>query len=315
MTGARSNRAMLKRTALIAITSLALSAVVFGQNAARTFNTNLVSVDKDIEYGKLGSRVLKLDLYRPKTEAKKLPVVLMVYGTLWTAGKKEDLANFAYLIASQGFAVAVPEYRLAGEAVFPAQIQDLKGAIRFLRAKERDYKLDSEKIGAFGISTGGQLAALLGTASDVPEFDGKTGYDNQPSSLSCVVDCSGYVDFSKMEEQLVKNNLPVRNGQARHFNDTAPEVKALGGKIAGAGNIIKAMNPITYLDREDPPFLIFHGDKDPVVPIQQSEAFEAALRKAGVPVNFIRMKDHGHSPPGREELTTMIYFLSQHLQN
>lgn len=315
MPGPRSNNAMFKTAAIFLTTTLAITATLWGQNAARTFNTNLVSVERDIEYGKLGSRVLKLDLYRPKTEAKKLPVVLMVYGTLWTFGKKEDLANFAFLIASQGFAVAVPEYRLATEAVFPAQIQDLKGAIRFLRAKERDYKLDSEKIGAFGISSGGQLAALLGTASDVPEFDGKTGYDNQPSTLSCVVDCSGAIDFSKMEEQLAKNNLPVRNGQVRHFNDAAPEVKALGGKIAGSEKIMKAMNPITYLDREDPPFLIFHGDKDPIVPVQQSEAFEVALRKAGVPVNFIRMKDHAHAPPGREELTTMIYFLSQHLQN
>ncbi|MBL8992059.1 MAG: alpha/beta hydrolase [Spirochaetia bacterium] len=307
---------MMSKPATMLLAILLLPATgLFAQNAARTFNTNLVSLDKDIEYGKLGSRSLKLDLYRPKTDVKKLPVVLMIYGTLWTLGKKEDLASFAYLIASQGFAVVVPEYRLAGEAVFPAQIQDLKGAIRFLRAKERDYKLDSEKIGAFGISTGGHLAALLGTASEVREFDGKTGFDNQPSSISCVVDCSGSVDFLKMEEQLAKNNLPVRNGQVRRFNESAPEVKAFGGKISGAEKLIKAMNPITYLDKEDPPFLIFHGDKDPIVPVQQSELCEAALRKVGVSVNFIRMKDHAHAPPGREELTTMIYFLSQHLQN
>ena len=261
-------------------------------------------VYRDVSYVTNGHERQKLDLYMPYS-TNKLPLIIWVHGGAWLAGSKNDFVPLDYL--SYGYAVASINYRLSQHALFPAQIEDCKAAVRWLRAHAEKYNLDPDKFGAWGASSGGHLVALLGTTSDVKLFE--TGQHlNESSAVQAVVDYFGPTDFLQMEEHRVP-------GSMHHNTPDSPESLLVGGPIQEKKEIVAKANPITYVTPNDAPFLIIHGDVDPLVPHHQSQILASSLKKAGVPVIFYTVKGAGHggfNDPNVPQMTKE--FLSKHLK-
>ena len=204
---------------------------------------------------------------------------------------------------SKGYAVAAINYRLSQHATFPAQIEDCKAAIRWLRAHAKEYNLAADRIGVWGASAGGHLVALLGTSGDVKDLEGKQGNLDQSSRVQAVVDWFGPTDFTKMG--------------GSHDQPNSPEARLLGGPVQENKDKAKRASPITYVAKDNPPFLILHGDKDQTVPFSQSALLAEALKKAGVEVTLQPVKGAGHG--GREfssaeNLKLIEEFLDRHLK-
>ncbi|MHB9025797.1 MAG: alpha/beta hydrolase fold domain-containing protein [Armatimonadota bacterium] len=241
-------------------------------------------VHKNIEYARVGVKLLLLDLYLPKDAEDALPLIVWVHGGAWRAGDKEYCP--AARLTARGYAVASIEYRLSQEAIFPAQIEDCKGAVRWLRAHAAQYRLDPQRIGAWGASAGGHLVALLGTAGDVKDLEGTVGGNLEYSSrVQAVCDYFGPTDFLQMIGQ---------PGDIDRALPNAPEAALLGGLLRERPDAVKAANPITYIRRDNPPFLILHGDCDRTVPLNQSQLLYNALTAAGVPATLHIISGAGH---------------------
>jgi acetyl esterase/lipase len=265
-----------------AMLTLALSAELANAQPAGRPLPKGVQAHRDIEYVADGHERNKLDLYLPEKGDGPLPLVVWVHGGAWWAGSKENCP--ALPLVERGYAVASINYRLSQHAVFPAQIEDCKAAVRWLRANAEKHGIDADRVGVWGASAGGHLVALLGTAGDVKEFDGKGDSAEVSSRVQCVVDWFGPANFLTM--------------RGRHDNADSPEAKLIGGAIQDNKEKAARANPITYVDKNDPPFLIMHGEDDRVVPINQSEELDQALRAAGVDVTLVRIPDAGHGGPG-----------------
>jgi acetyl esterase/lipase len=200
-------------------------------------------------------------------------------------------------------------HRFSQDAIFPAQIEDCKAAIRFLRANPAKYSIDGDHIGVWGESSGGHLAALLGTSGGVNDLEGKVGDNLEVSSrVQCVVDYCGPSDFMKFKDQAtwVKVDKP-----------DSPVCRLVGGLLADKRGLVARANPITYVRRDNPPFLIAHGDKDNAVPFNQSELLVDALKRAGVDVTFEVIKGGGHNfgPAQYERLVPIVTaFFDKHLK-
>ncbi len=243
-----------------------------------------VEIVRDVVFGKGGDRELKLHLAFPKQRADKpLPVYVWVHGGGWRKGSKESGIGHLVRMTRQGYAGATIEYRLSGEATFPAQIEDCKCAIRFLRAHADKYGINPDRIAVGGSSAGGHLVALLGTTGDVKELEGSGGWPDQSSRVQAVVDLYGPTDLVKFV-QTYKS----------HAKPDSPESHLLGGPVLDHLDRAKRANPITYVDASAPPFLIFHGSADGVVPPNQSELLHAALGKAGVKSELHILEGAGH---------------------
>jgi len=241
---------------------------------------------RDIAYVAGGHERQKLDLYLP-TRGSGWPLVVSIHGGAFRMGSKDgEPSRSAGAFVARGFAVAAINYRLSQHAVFPAQIEDCKAAVRWLRAHAAQYGYDPGRFGVIGSSAGGHLAAMLGTAGSTAEFDGG-GYANGSSRVQAVVDRFGPTDFLQMDA----HKLPA--GQVHNTPDS-PESQLVGGRIHDNPDNLRRANPITYITRDAPPFLVIHGDRDPLVPHHQSELLVAALKKAGVPVTFYTVKGGGH---------------------
>ena len=241
---------------------------------------------RDIEYGTTGTRPLRLHLVRPKERSEHpSPVIVWIHGGGWRAGSRDDGIGRFIPITRHGYIGVSIEYRLSNEASFPAQIEDCKAAIRFLRAHADEYGIDSERIGVWGASAGGHLVALLGTSADVVSLEGHGGNPDQSSRVQAVCDFFGPTDFLRMND--------VR-GRMDHDSPNSPESLLLGGPIREHPDRVALANPITYVSENDPPFLIVHGDQDPLVPLGQSELLRDALRAAGVPVTLEVVEGGGH---------------------
>ncbi|MFQ6036700.1 MAG: alpha/beta hydrolase fold domain-containing protein [Sedimentisphaerales bacterium] len=248
-----------------------------------------VRVLRDLEYIPGGHERHKLDLYLPQQQlSAPLPLIVWVHGGAWRGGSKDRCPALWFL--DKGYAVASINYRLSQHAIFPAQIEDCKAAIRWLRANAKRYSLAAERIGVWGSSAGGHLVALLGTTGDVEEFEVGPNLDVS-SRVQAVCDFFGPTDFLEMGRFPSKMN---------HYAADSPESKLIGGPVLQNKEACRRANPITYITKDDPPFLIMHGDKDMTVPINQSELFYDALKKAGVPVTFHTVSGAGHGFSGPE---------------
>ena len=212
-----------------------------------------------------------------------------IHGGGWQGGTKEGGVRQVLPLVRSGFVGATIEYRLTGEAAFPAQIEDCKCAIRYLRAHAEQYHLDPERIAVGGSSAGGHLVALLGTSGGVKALEGSGGWPDQSSRVQAVLDLYGPTDFKR---------FVTTKGYEGHNRDGSPESKLLGGgTVLDNPNGIRRVNPITYIDKDDPPFLIIHGDSDPTVPVNQSEALHEALQAAGVASQLKILKGARHGGP------------------
>jgi acetyl esterase/lipase len=263
-----------------------------------------VQTIKDVEYIPGGHERQRLDVYLP-AQGTNWPLVVWVHGGAWLAGSKDSPP--ALRLLSQGYAVASINYRLSRHAIFPAQIQDCKAAIRWLRANAAKYGYDSKRIGVWGASAGGHLVALLGTTGDVKDFDVGVNLD-QSSRVQAVVDFFGPTDLTLMSAQA------GRNSKMDHDAADSPESLLVGGAIQQHKDRAQLANPIEYVSADDPPFLIMHGDKDDLVPMGQSELLHAALEKARVPSTFHKVTGAGHGFGGPEIDKQVLTFLDKQLK-
>jgi len=256
-------------------------------------------VARDLVYRTVGGRNLTLDLYVPQiTKAgDKLPVVVWIHGGAWRSGSKDRCP--AVPLVDRGFAVASISYRLTDEAIFPAQIHDCKAAIRWLRANAGRFSLDPSRIGAWGASAGGHLAALLGTSGDVKELEGGPDNLNYSSRVQAVCDYFGPTDFLRMNAE---------PGAMDHDAADSPESVLIGGPIQKNPEKAAKASPITYVSADDPPFLILHGDQDRTVLLNQSQLLHDALRKLGVRVRLGIVKGQGHGFTTSVDRTAFEFF-------
>lgn len=250
--------------------------------AARTPATAPLGVrlERDVPYATVGAdRALKLDLYVPENAEGKLPLVVWVHGGGWRGGSKNG--NRAAQLATRGYVTASVEYRLSDEAKFPAQIEDCKAAIRWLRAHASKYHIDPDRVGVWGSSAGGHLVALLGTAGDEARWDVGAHLD-QSSRVQAVCDFCGPADLLAI--------LP----DARATDPDNAVALLLGGPVAEKREAARDASPTSYVTKDDPPFLICHGTEDRVVPMRQSEQLHEALKTAGVPSTLVKVEKAGH---------------------
>lgn len=254
-----------------------------------------VEVVRDLSYVTNGHAKQKLDLYLPK-RGDKLPLIVWIHGGGWEAGDKENPR--AIILTRDGkYAVASINYRLSKDARFPAQIEDCKSAIRWLRANSAKYRLDPQRIGVIGQSAGGHLSALLGTSGDVKQFD--QGDNKQFSSkVQAVCDICGPTDISLY-------------GRSRSDDLLG---RLFGGPIQDNRAQVQLANPMAHIGKQIPPFLIIHGDKDPIVPIEHSRLFEQSLKKAGGTVTLRVVAGAQHDPMEQDTPALVTRFFDQHLQ-
>jgi acetyl esterase/lipase len=265
-----------------------------------------VKAMKDLEYAKPDGRPQLLDLYLPEKADGPLPVIVWIHGGGWQGGNKNGTPALSQL--KRGYAVASINYRLSGEAQFPAQIHDCKAAIRWLRAHAKEHNLDPKRIAVWGSSAGGHLVALLGTSGDVKELEGDLGNLDQSSRVQAVCDWFGPTDFCQM------NAHRPPGAKLDHDEPGSPESRLVGGPIQENKDKVAKANPITYVSKDDPPFLIMHGDRDELVPHHQSEILTEALQKAGVDVTFKTVEGAGHGFGGPDVMRQVEEFFDKHLK-
>jgi acetyl esterase/lipase len=225
-----------------------------------------------------GFRPLELDLYTPV--GHPAPVILFAHGGGWRLGTREVFAptwrawrpNPFHRLVAAGFAVASIDYRLTGEAVFPAQLDDVRAALRFLRARAGELGIDDTRVVAWGESAGAHLAALLGLTEQV----------------AGVVDWYGPADLTTLAEQAPPNAIAEPGGP-----DTR-EAQLIGAPVEDAVDLARRASPVAYVHADAPPIHIAHGDADRFVPCAQSRQLAAALRDAGVPVEFTEVPGADH---------------------
>jgi acetyl esterase/lipase len=249
---------------------LLLLASVFAQADTQT----------DIKYARVGDTALLLDLHTP-SNVKQPPLIVYVHGGAWRAGSKSDVPIAGLL--DQGFAIASVDYRLSTQARFPAQIHDIKAAIRFLRAKASSFGINTEKIAIIGSSAGGHLAALTGVTNGHRELEGRVGdHLDQSSDVSAIVSFYGASNLESILGQSTEFGLTVR----------IPALKLLLGDLPEkVPALAKLASPVAHLDKQDPPLLLLHGDADPQMPPAQSVEFQKAYQSK---VRFITLPGSKH---------------------
>lgn len=270
----------------------------------------------DLAYATL-SEAQKLDIYIPSTGSGPFPVVLMVHGGGFMFGDKADgggLTGVDSLLAA-GYAVASINYRLSGEAQYPAQIFDAKAAVRFLRANAAQYNLNPDKFGAWGASAGGNLVSLLGTTCGVTELEGaELGNADQSSCIQAVVDWFGPIDFLKMQEQFAGTSCSSNTNDA-----SSPESKLVGAAIQTVPDLVATTNPMNYITADDAPFFIENGTADCNIPPIQNKNLADALSVVIGPekVTYVLLEGAGHGGSQfetTENLQMVIAFLDTYLK-
>lgn len=237
-----------------------------------------VLFEPDIVYGRGGDEDLRLDLSRPKDAKKPLPAIVVIHGGGWQAGDRKAHDNLTWLFAQRGYASATVQYRLAPKYRWPAQVEDVKCAVRFLRANAEKYGLDGKHIGAVGFSAGAHLALMLGTVDD-PALEGKGGWEKESSKVQAAVSFFGPTD-------LLAKDLPEQSlGILKEF---------LGGTQEEKSDAYRAASPLAHVSAGDAPVLMFQGTKDPLIPTGQATVMDEALRKAGVKSRCDILEGAGH---------------------
>ena len=268
-----------------------------------TFDRSSVKVSKDLPYASYTSageaKTLLLDLYLPPSQSQPQPLLIYIHGGGWREFSKEICPGET--VAQKGWAIACINYRYSTEAIFPAQIHDAKAAVRWLRANASQYGLDPNRFGAWGASAGGHLSTLLGTSAGVTSLEGSMGNPDYSSAVQAVCNWYGPTDFTKVEPAFPGGFEPQKAAQFRDrpwYLYTLATTLLLGDAVAEKPELAKAANPITYIDPQDPPVMVLHGDLDKIVPVSQSELLVKALQLNNVPVVFQREPTMTHSYKG-----------------
>lgn len=231
----------------------------------------------DLPYAGL-SPAQKVDIYWPDRGNGPFPVILVIHGGAFMGGDKRDIQLKPMLESlDRGYAVVSMNYRMSGEAVFPALVHDVRAAIRWVRANAQQFLFDSTRIATWGGSAGGYLSLMAGVGSGISELNDLTlGNSEQPDNVQAVVSWFPPTDFLKMDEQLAESGfLPPQ--EFAHCGEDSPESLILGQKITEIPDRVRAANPETYICSGLPPFFIQHGDADSTVPYQGSQNFAYKL--------------------------------------
>lgn len=262
----------------------------------------------EIGYATVDGHQLKLDLYRAAEPSKDKPkLIIWVHGGAWRAGSKKDMP-LKELLGSE-FAVASVDYRLSTQAQFPAQIHDIKAAIRFLRAKQGEYGYDAGRIVIAGSSAGGHLAALVGVTNGHRELEGTVGdHLDQTSDVQGIVSFYGMSNLTSILSQSTPHGLSVR----------VPALQLLlGGQPDEKPELARLASPVFHVDEHDPPLLLIHGDQDPQAPINQSHELHGRYKAVKRPCQFEVIQGAKHGGPeffDNERLSLVRHFLREHLR-
>lgn len=289
---------------LVLLLALAASAVVSPLRAAPPADRQ-GGETRDLVYGRAGGHDLKLDLYRPSGSArdggKSRPVVLFLHGGGWRFGSKEEGARFADRFTSRGFVFASADYRLSGEALWPAPIHDAKTAVRFLCANARRYGLDPARIGVCGTSAGGHLAALLGTTPGVVALEDRSqGSPRASDRVQAVCDVSGPTDIA------IQPSTFIGRYYVRH---------EFGGTAQEKPDLARQADPSRYVHGGEPPFFLIYGARDRLVLPEHARRLQDALRTHGGRVTLDLVPGGGHVPlRGEEQQAEIVAFFQQHLR-
>jgi len=260
----------------------------------------------DVPYVTNGQPRQKLDLYLPATP--KGPLLVWIHGGGWRAGTKGNPPGLAMVAA--GFAVASLEYRFSQDAIFPAQIQDCKAAIRWLRAHAKEYGYDPKRVAVWGASAGGHLAALLAVTGQVRDFDVGENLD-QSSAIQCGVDLFGPADFPAYDPSLPEPMV-------QRENPDSVIAQLLGGTVSKKMELAKRASPVNWVTKNAAPLLIMQGTKDPLVPADQSQRLGDKLKAAGAEVKLEIIEGAGHGTKEfwtNETLKTIAEFIVIHLSS
>lgn len=290
---------------------------VGGMGAGQAFTATAAFAD--VPYAS-ASATQKLDIYLPQGEGP-FPVVLNFHAGGFKFGDKTNIpGKFGQSLLDAGYAVVGAGYRLSGEAPFPAAVLDARAAVRFLRANAAKYKLDPDQIGAFGQSAGGNIAAMLGTTGDGAPFDdaslGNAGVSNR---VQAVVDWFGPTDFGKMDEQAKAQGCSASD--QTHSSAGSFESAYLDAPVAASPELVAKANPITYISKDDPAFLVQKGDQDCTVAIENTKMLADALKAAGVQAEYDLLQGTGHGDTGSTPVfesdanaKRVVTFFNEHLK-
>jgi len=275
----------------------------------------------DIAYA-TKSETQKLDIYLPDEGSGPFPVIMAIHGGGFAAGNKngEDLVPMLQGL-NYGYAVVTVDYRLSDEATFPAAINDVKAAIRFIKVNAAQYNLNPDKIALWGDSAGGNLASLAGTTGGTNKcYDTALGNANISDNVTTVIDWFGPTNFYVMDEQNRASGISKKiKGVQIHSTDHSFGSKYFGQNISKVPNLCKQADPTTYITSECPPFLIQHGTLDPIIPTQQSVDFAAAIaKKAGqdkVTLTLFEGANHGGEQfESAENMDKVFLFLDKYMK-
>ena len=279
---------------------LLVSALGFIQCSCQPYS----DIWEDINYADDELVSHRMDVYLPGVSKASYPAVIVVYGSAFFGDDMKQIAfkTLGKPLLNSGFAVVTVNHRSSRDAIFPAQIHDIKAAVRFIKANGYKFQIDTSFIGITGYSSGGHLSAMTGTSGSVNRMtinsesaliEGSVGnYTTFSSSVDAVVDWFGPIDFQSMDSC---------GSTMVHDAPDSPESILMGAPIQDNDDLCALANPISYIDHDDPPFLILHGDADPLVPHCQSEKLYEALKKEGVSSQFVLVPEAGHGPGLFEE--------------
>lgn len=251
---------------------------------------------RDVVYTTIGENKLKLDLAYPDEGDGPYPGLVVIHGGAWRAGDKAQMRDLLDRFAKQGYVAMSPQYRFCPKEVFPAQVHDVKTALRWLRAHAADYRLDPDRVGAMGFSAGGHLALMLGVTDADDGLEGDVAADAPDTRVQAVVNYFGPTD-------LLADDIP---------DVSKPLVKDfLGGEPKDKEALAKQASPLTFVTKDDPPILTFQGTKDPLVPHTQAVKLEEALTKAGGQGRVELIINGGHGDWGGPEIERTFRETSQ----
>ena len=260
--------------------------------------------ERDIVYGKTADTPLKLDLSRPKNPpAAALPCVVVIHGGGWGAGDKRQHDDLTWKFASQGYVSATVGYRLAPAHRFPAQVNDVKCAVRFLRAHSEQYGIDPKRIGAIGFSAGGHLSMMLGTTTAADGLEGDGGWPDQPSQVQAVVSYFGPTDLAAADIPVTVTDILTR---------------FIGGTKHEKPEAFKQASPLTHVSPGDAPMLLFQGTKDPLVPHTQTYPMLEAMTRHNIAGRVELLVGAGHGWGGNDLNRTAresFAFFDEHLKS